>query len=76
MGPVWIMKTLVLALSLIGMLAMATGGAVFVWNEIGDTEMSTTGILAMIAGIVLSLGLGMGLMFLVFKSERDEAGSE
>jgi hypothetical protein len=76
MGPVWIMKTLVLALSLIGMLAMATWGAVFVWNEIGDTEMSTTGILAMIAGIVLSLGLGMGLMFLVFKSERDEAGSE
>jgi uncharacterized membrane protein HdeD (DUF308 family) len=70
------MKTLVLALSLIGMLAMATWGAVFVWNEIGDTEMSTTGILAMIAGIVLSLGLGMGLMFLVFKSERDEAGSE
>ena len=38
--------------------------------------MSTTGILAMIAGVVLSLGLGMGLMFLVFKSERDGAGPE
>jgi len=70
------MKTFILALSLIGMLAMAVWGAVYVWSDIGDIEMSTTGILAMIAGIVLSLGLGMGLMFLVFKSERDGAGSE
>jgi uncharacterized membrane protein HdeD (DUF308 family) len=70
------MKTLLLALSLIGMLAMAIWGAVYVWSEIGDIEMSTTGILAMIAGIVLSLGLGIGLMFLVFKSERDGAGSQ
>ncbi|MGZ0245883.1 MAG: hypothetical protein ACKVH1_07940 [Alphaproteobacteria bacterium] len=70
------MKTLLLALSLVGMLAMAIWGAVYVWSEIGDIEMSTTGILAMIAGIVLSLGLGIGLMFLVFKSERDGAGSQ
>mgnify|MGYP006134888271 FL=1 len=70
------MKTLLLALSLIGMLATAIWGAVYVWSEIGDIEMSTTGILAMIAGIVLSLGLGIGLMFLVFKSERDGAGSQ
>ena len=70
------MKTLLLALSLVGMLAMAIWGAVYVWSEIGDIEMSTTGILAMIAGIVLSLGLGTGLMFLVFKSERDGAGSQ
>ena len=70
------MKTLLLALSLVGMLAMAIWGAVYVWSEIGDIEMSTTGILAMIAGIALSLGLGIGLMFLVFKSERDGAGSQ
>jgi hypothetical protein len=70
------MKTLLLALSLVGMLAMAIWGAVYVWSEIGDIEMSTTGILAMIAGIVFSLGLGIGLMFLVFKSERDGAGSQ
>jgi hypothetical protein len=30
------------------------------------------GIFAMISGVVLSLGLGIGLMFLVFKSARDE----
>ena len=70
------MKTLALAVSLFGMLALAVWGAVYVWGEIGEIEMSTTGILAMIAGVVLSLGLGMGLMFLVFKSERDGAGPE
>lgn len=42
------------------------------WTEIGDIEMSTAGILAMLAGIVISLGLGIGLMSLVFKSERDD----
>lgn len=66
------MKTLLLAISLLAMLGLAVWGAVYVWTEMGDIEMSTPGILAMIAGIVLSLGLGMGLMFLVFKSERDE----
>lgn len=70
------MKTFALAASLFGMLAMAVWGAVYVWGEIGDIEMSTVGILSMIAGIVISLALGMGLMFLVFKSERDGAGSE
>ena len=57
-------------MSLFGILVLAVWGAIYVWRQIGDIEMSTTGILAMIAGIVLSLGLGMGLMFLVFHSER------
>lgn len=65
------MKTAALALSLLIMLGLAVWGAIHVWGQIGDIEMSTTGILAMIAGIVISLGLGMGLMFLVFRSERD-----
>ena len=64
------MKTGLLVVSLFGILALAVWGAIYVWRQIGDIEMSTTGILAMIAGIVLSLGLGMGLMFLVFHSER------
>ena len=64
------MKTGLLVAFLFGILALAVWGAIYVWRQIGDIEMSTTGILAMIAGIVLSLGLGMGLMFLVFHSER------
>lgn len=70
------MKTFALAIALFVMLGMAVWGAVYVWEQIGDIEMSTVGILSMIAGIVLSLGLGMGLMFLVFKSERDAEGRE
>ncbi len=66
------MKSFALAVSLLGMLALAVWGAVYMWTEIGDIEMSTAGILAMLAGIVISLGLGIGLMFLVFKSERDD----
>lgn len=70
------MKTVLLAGSLFIMLGLAVWGAIYVWNEIGDIEMSTAGILAMLAGIVLSLALGMGLMFLVFKSERNREGGE
>lgn len=70
------MKTALLAGSLLALLAVAVWGSVYVWGQIGDIEMSTTGILAMIAGIVLSLGLGMGLMFLVFKSERNRENDE
>ena len=71
MGYVRIMKTALLAISLLAMLGVAVWGAVYIWGQIGDIEMSLAGVVAMIAGIVLSLGLGMGLMFLVFKSERN-----
>jgi len=70
-GYVRIMKTALLAISLLAMLGVAVWGAVYIWGQIGDIEMSLAGVVAMIAGIVLSLGLGMGLMFLVFKSERN-----
>ena len=64
-------KTLVLFVSLITMLVLAVWGAIYMWNEFGDIEISTAGILAMLAGIIMSLGLGIGLMYLVFRSERD-----
>ncbi len=72
------MKTLLLAVCLIGLLVLAVGGAVHVWAEIGDVEISTAGIVALILGTLVSLGLGGGLMFLVFLSSRqghdDQAG--
>ena len=40
------------------------------WIGIGDTQISAGGWLAMIAGILVTLGLGVGLMSLVFISSR------
>ena len=48
-----------------------------VWTGIGDSEISAAGWLAMTLGIVLTLALGIGLMALVFLSNRrgyDEIG--
>lgn len=64
------MKTLLLAVILIGLLILAVFGAFHVWTEIGDVEMSTAGIIALIVGASMSLLLGGGLMFLVFLSSR------
>ena len=66
------MKTVLLAVVLVGLLALAVAGAVYAWTSIGDIEIGIWGLLAMGGGILLSLGLGMGLMFLVFRSERDD----
>jgi dipeptide/tripeptide permease len=48
-----------------------------VWTGIGDSEISLAGWLAMGLGIVVTLALGIGLMALVFISNRrgyDEIG--
>jgi hypothetical protein len=47
------------------------------WSGIGDSEISIAGWLALAAGVVVTLGLGIGLMALVFISSRrgyDEGG--
>lgn len=64
------MKTILLAVSLSAMLAVALIGAINVWTDLGDTDLGIHGVLAMIGGIVVSLALGGGLMFLVFRSEK------
>jgi hypothetical protein len=48
-----------------------------VWAELGDSDMSAAGWGAMVFGIVVTLALGVGLMSLVFISNRrgyDEPG--
>lgn len=48
-----------------------------VWIGIGDSEISSAGWLAMGLGVVVTLALGIGLMALVFISNRrgyDEIG--
>lgn len=54
--------------------ALAIG---IVWAQLGDSGMSGAGWGAMVLGIVATLGLGIGLMSLVFFSNRrgyDEPG--
>lgn len=63
------------------LLAFLAASAIYVvvaWQELGVNKMSGHGIAALIAGAVLSLLVGGGLMALVFFSARrgydDEAG--
>ena len=49
------------------------------WSGLGDSEISTAGWLAMGLRVIITLGLGIGLMALVFISSRhgyDEAGRD
>jgi uncharacterized membrane protein len=69
-----------LLLSLLGMLAGAAGFAWYVWRELGDVAISPQGYVALGIGVSVTLGLGAGLMWLVYFSHRrgfdDEAGRD
>ena len=63
----------VAAVAVIGVVAMVAG----LWGAIGDSGMSAAGWVAMLLGILATMGLGIGLMALVFISNRrgyDEPG--
>jgi len=64
------MKTLILILVLGGLLAAALFGAAAAWIAVGDSPLSGHGIAALVLGVLASLALGVGLMFLVFYSSR------
>ncbi len=72
------MKVVLLILSLGGLLVVAIVGSLYGWTSLGDVEMSSSGIIALVLGVVFSAALGGGLMFLVFYSSRrgydDDAG--
>ena len=40
------------------------------WSAIGDAEISAGGWVALVLGVLVALGLGFGLMALVFISSR------
>jgi hypothetical protein len=51
-------------------LGLATAFAVYVWTELGDTDISTQGWVAMALGIIFTAAIGIGLMTLIFYSNR------
>jgi hypothetical protein len=40
------------------------------WSAVGDTDISAGGWVALVLGVLVALGLGFGLMALVFISSR------
>lgn len=65
-------RTLLLAILLGGLLFAAAVAAVWMWDIAGDTQIGIVGLLAMAAGVIASLALGIGLMRLVYRSERED----
>lgn len=46
--------------------------AVHAWNALGSVEIGVTGWVFIVVGIMLTVGLGAGLMALVFYSSRHD----
>ena len=71
-------RTVFIAVIVAVVAVLAVGAVVVVAiAQIGDVQMSAAGWSAMLLGIVVTLGLGFGLMSLVFISNRrgyDEHG--
>lgn len=55
---------------LIGFLAVAIWYGIHSWIALGDVHMSAFGWFALIAGSFVTVGVGAGLMALVFYSNR------
>jgi len=55
-----------------GFLVWSGWYAVYAWNALGGISISTAGWIFIVAGVLLTLGLGAGLMFLVFYSSRKD----
>jgi len=55
-----------------GLLAAAIWFAVHSWNALEGIDISTTGWVFIVIGVLLTVGLGAGLMALVFYSSRKD----
>jgi hypothetical protein len=64
------MKALLTIAVLLGLFGASAGVALWAWQEIGEVEMSTHGLVALGLGAVVTFALGAGLMALVFFSNR------
>ncbi len=57
---------------LLGFLVVSVWYAVYGWSVIGDAHLSTFGWIALIAGSLITVAVGGGLMTLVFYSSRHD----
>jgi|GEM_PF-347070 len=62
--------TIVLAVALLGILAVASWYAARAWTAVQGPPMPSNGYVAMTLGVVFSLLVGCGLMALLFYSSR------
>jgi hypothetical protein len=68
---------LLAAVGIVSVAALLALG-VYTWQSLGAVEMSDNGYIALVLGVIGTLGLGGGLMTLLFYSQRhgyDEAAS-
>ncbi len=56
---------------LVGFLAISIWYGIYTWDVLGDVQMSAFGWFALIAGSLITLGVGGGLMALIFFSNRN-----
>jgi hypothetical protein len=63
----WTWAAIVIALAVVAAVIVVISN---LWASVGATRISTAGWLAMAFGILATLGLGIGLMTLVFISNR------
>jgi hypothetical protein len=71
----------VLVAAILGPLLIGTTAvSVWIWRQLGDTEMGAHGYIALGLGVLATLAIGGGLMALVFYSHRhgydDRAGRD
>jgi hypothetical protein len=64
------MKALALTVALAAILGLAIYAAMDAWAALEGTAMSVHGWIALGAGVVATVAVGAGLMFLVFYSNR------
>ena len=64
------LKGKILAFCLISLLVVAASITALVWTRMGEVSISVHGFLALGLGVLLTFALGVGLMALVFFSNR------